>query len=308
MPDSSVIRKLIPAPLKPWLKSLRRKVRHRWLTTFCSFGPTELHALLRRLGVAPGDVVFVHSSFDKFEGFQGSFGDAIRVLQEAVGPDGGLLMPTFPFLGTAVEYARSEPLLDVRRTPSRTGILTEIFRRLPGVCSSLHPTHRVAGWGARAAGLLDTHRSARTPCGAGSPFQKLLEVDAKVLLLGVDRAMTFFHYLEEELEAQMPFSPFTRERFTLAVRDEHGQTWPVSTRLYEPTVSRQRDVRLMTPYLKAQGAWREGKVGRLNAILLNCRDVQRVVTEMAADGRFCYHDVERLTVLNPAQHGLDPPD
>ena len=251
----------------------------------------------------------VHSSFDRFEGFRGSLGDALRVLQDAVGPDGGLLMPTFSFRGTAVEYARTQPLLDVRRTPSRMGFITEIFRRLPGVRRSLHPTHPVAGWGAKAVNLLDSHRFAPTPCGAGSPFQKLLEVDAWVLLLGVDvRSMTFFHYLEEELESRMPFSPFTRERFTLSVRDEKGETWPVSMRLYEPVVSRQRDVRLMVPYLKGRGFWREGRVGRLNGILLRCRDVQQVAAEMAAAGRFCYHDVPRLTAVNAPPQVVDQPE
>ena len=204
--------------------------RRRWLSPFFAFGPSEFESLLQQLGVQPGDVVIVHCSFDRFEGFQGSLGDAMHALQHAVGSDGGLLMPTLPFSGLAVDYAARNAVLDVRRTPSHMGIMSEIFRRLPGVSRSLHPTHPVAGWGAKAPHVLDTHRSARTPCGAGSPFEKLVEADGKVLLLGVDvRSMTFFHYLEEELEGQMPFTPFTtrdvcvirtrRARSDLAGRD-----------------------------------------------------------------------------------------
>jgi aminoglycoside 3-N-acetyltransferase len=301
-----VVRQLIPAALKPRLRSIRNGIRHRWIVAWSSFGPAEMNALLRRLGVARGDVVMVHSSFARFEGFSGSLGDAIRLLQEAVGPEGALLLPTLPFSDSAIEYARTNPVMDVKRTPSRMGIMPEIFRRLPGVRRSLHPTHPVAGWGARATRLLDGHRSAPTPCGAGSPFAKLIAADAKVLLLGVDvRSMTFYHYLEEELEATMPFSPFTTEQFTLSVRDADGQTWPVSVRLYDAVVGAQRDVRLMVPDLKARGAWREGKVGRLNAILLRCIEVQRVAAEMAAQGRFCYHDVPRLIARHQAapRHG-----
>jgi aminoglycoside 3-N-acetyltransferase len=301
-----MIRRLIPVRVKRWLKFTWHEVRHRWITTWFSFGPADLRELLRRLGVAPSDVVMVHSSFDRFEGFLGSLGDAIQTLQDTVGPDGALLMPTLPFVGSAVEYARIHPALDVKRTPSRMGIMTEIFRRLPGVQRSIHPTHPVAGWGKRAASLLESHQSAQTPCGVGSPFQKLAEAEAKILLLGVDvRSMTFFHYLEEELEARMPFSPFTKEWFTLSARDAQGQIWPVSMRLYDPVVSAQRDVRLLVPHLKARGVWREGKVGRLNAILLRCRDVQRVAVEMAADGRFGYHDVARLSRRQSAQESRD---
>lgn len=287
--------RIIPTRLKPWLRTVRQKVRRRWIRAFYAFGPEDLKALLHRLGVAQGDVVMVHSSFDRFEGFQGSLRDVMQVLQEAVGDEGGLLMPTLPFSGNALEYARTNTILDVRRTPSRMGFMTEIFRRLPGVSRSLHPTHPVAGWGAKAPRLLDGHSSARTPCGAGSPFEKLVEADGKVVLIGVSvRTMTFFHYLEEELEERMPFSPFTTEKFTLSVRDERGQTWPVVTRLYDPVVSRERDVRLMVPHLRARGFWREQKVGKLSVIVLRCREVRQVASEMASEGLFCYHDVPRL--------------
>ena len=158
-----MIRRLIPTRMKPWLRSVRRKVRHRLIITFSAFSPEELKALLHRLGVAQGDVVMVHSSFDRFMGFKGSLGDAMRVLQDVVGGNGALLMPTLPFSGSAVEYVKTNAILDVRRTPSRMGFMSEIFRRLPGVSRSLHPTHPVAGWGAKAASLLESHHSARTP-------------------------------------------------------------------------------------------------------------------------------------------------
>jgi aminoglycoside N3'-acetyltransferase len=60
------------------------KIRHRWVTTWFAFEPEDL---------------IVHSSFDRFEGFRGSLGGAIQTLQDAVGPEGALLMlraPTAP--------------------------------------------------------------------------------------------------------------------------------------------------------------------------------------------------------------------
>jgi aminoglycoside 3-N-acetyltransferase len=254
-----------------------------------------LKAFLSQMGIAPGDALIVHSSFESFEGFQGSVMDAIQILQEAVGADGALLMPTLPFSGSVIEYAQTNTLLDVKRTPSRMGMMSEMFRRLPDVRRSVHPTHATAGWGALSASLLDSHSAAATPCGEGSPFAGLLHADGKMLFLGVDiNAMTFFHYLEEDLEAKMPFSPFTTETFTLSVRDEGGRVIPVAMRLYDPLVSRHRDAALMIPHLKRQGAWREAKIGGLNAIVLRCRDVRDSVMQMASQGLYCYHDVESL--------------
>jgi aminoglycoside 3-N-acetyltransferase len=281
--------------MRPWLRSVRRAVTQRWTMTFRAFGVEDLHSLLREVGIAPGDAVIVHSSFDRFGGFRGSLADAIRALQDAVGPEGALLMPTLPFSGAAVDFVREGKVLDLRRTPSHMGIMTEIFRRLPGVTRSLHPTHPVAGWGARAADLLGTHLTAATPCGAGSPFARLLEIDGKILLLGVGmRTMTFYHYLEEELEPSMPFSPFTAETFELSVRDTSGKTWQAKNRLYDPIVGKERDTELLIPHLKAAGVWREARVGGLTAVALRCKDVRDVTADMVSRGVFCYDNVPDL--------------
>src|SRR5881397_1311983 len=41
-------------------------------------------------------------------------------------------------------YVQKNPKFDLRRTPSKVGPLTEVFRPLPSVVRSLHPTHPVA--------------------------------------------------------------------------------------------------------------------------------------------------------------------
>jgi aminoglycoside 3-N-acetyltransferase len=84
-----------------------------------------------------------------------------------------LMMPSMPFSGTAIEWARSGTVFDVRRTPSRMGLLSELFRRSPGVVRSVHPTHPVACWGEDAASVAAGHPGSATPCGSGSPFESL---------------------------------------------------------------------------------------------------------------------------------------
>jgi Aminoglycoside 3-N-acetyltransferase len=142
--------------------------------------------VLHRVGLRQGDSTLVQSSFDAFEGFDGKPSDVIEVLKDVVGPRGLLMMPTIPFSGTAIEWARSHPLVGVRRTPSRMGLISQIFRRSPNVMRSMHPTHPVTAWGAQAAECMAGHPLARTPCGAGSPYHGLLARDGDVLLLGVD--------------------------------------------------------------------------------------------------------------------------
>lgn len=285
----SRIAALLPPRTKERLKGWRKRLRLAYVRRWRGFGPDDLRAALRHLGIAEGQVVMVHSSFDQFAGFSGKATEVIAVLEEAVGATGTLLMPTLPFTGTAVEYVSHGPMFDARRTASRVGLLTELFRRSPGVLRSTHPTHAVAAWGAGAAEMLANHHLARTPCGEGSPYARLLERDGRILFLGAGiESMTFFHYVEEVLEPDMPFSPFTREELALSSKDLAGTVLESKTRLFDPAVSRRRDLDRLRPVLRQDGAWTERRLGELSMVLLEARNVLTASRRLAAQGVYCY--------------------
>ena len=276
-------------PLTTALRGWQAAARRAWIERFYAFSPDDLLRALRRLGVTPGDVLIVHASYARFAGFRGSVHDALRTLQRAVGEQGALLMPTQPFSGTAVEFAASAPFTDLKRTPSHMGLLSDMFRRLPEVNRSIHPTHPVAGWGRRTAALLGEHGRAATPCGVHSPYHKLLESDGKILLAGVGvEVMTFYHCIEELLASQLPVRPFTERVYELKTLDPQGTLHLTHTRLYDPGVSARRFGEPMVEPLKRSGYWRETRVGRLPLVLLRARDVLATVENMARAGVFCY--------------------
>lgn len=266
------------------------KALKRWrANTFRSFAPDDLRRVLEGVGIARDDTILVHSSFDAFAGFQGKPTDVISVLQHVVGDKGVLMMPTMTFGGTAVAYARTNPLFDVARTPSRMGLLTELFRRSPGVVRSVHPTHPVAIWGGDANAVAAGHHLAGTPCGVGTPFEALLKRRGKIALLGTDiSVLTFFHLLEELHERELPISPFTNEVFHLRSRTRDGQILDTNCRLFEPAVSRRRNLYKMVPYLKKSGAWREAQVGGVKVTVLAAADVEEVVRSMNKQDIYCY--------------------
>jgi aminoglycoside 3-N-acetyltransferase len=285
LPVSPTIIKTAKGRLKSWRKKAHRSYIHQ----FFRFSKEDLFTLLIFLGIKPGDVVMSHISYDRFEGFTGTLGDVIRSLQDAVGDSGSLLMPTIPFRSTALEYAQSGQITDVAKTPSHMGLITEIFRRMPGVVRSIHPTHPVAAWGRKAQEIIRDHHLAKTPCGKNTPFLRLLAHNGKILLLGTDiRVMTFFHGIEELLEPDMPFSPFTQEWFTLQTRDLEGNLVASRMRLFEPQLSRRRDLRILVPTLKNQGFWQEGHVGKLSIIVLQETQVLEACRILAKQGIYCY--------------------
>jgi aminoglycoside N3'-acetyltransferase len=108
---------LVPKVSKRFFKSWLKRIRLAYIRQRHSFDREDLVQFLRRLGVKLGDVLLVHSSFDRFEGFIGKPTDVILALQQVVGPGGTVLMPTLPFTGSAIEYAARSVIFDVACTP-----------------------------------------------------------------------------------------------------------------------------------------------------------------------------------------------
>ena len=279
----------LPAKFKLKAKSDWKSLRIAISRKSRGFSKEDLLKVLRRLGIATGDTLFVHSSLDQFGAFLGKPMDIIGALQEAVGQTGTLLMPSLPFRGSAVEYVREHRLFDVGRTPSQMGLLTELFRRSPEVIRSIHPTHAVVAWGARASEMLDAHCEAATPCGRQTPYGRLLDHAGKILFLGTDiSVMTFFHTVEEILEPRMPFSPFTKEVFELESRDSQNNSIISRTRLFEPHYSQRRRLEKLVPVLKQRGSWRYARIGGMRVILLRADEVLEACCALAGRGIYCY--------------------
>jgi aminoglycoside 3-N-acetyltransferase len=269
-------------------RNLNRSTRW-WYSQFRSFSPTDLIHTLLHLGVRGGDVVLAHVAYNEFYGFKGRPTDVVKSLQAAVTASGTLMMPSMPFTGSAVEYVRSGEMFDVARTPSQMGLVTELFRRLPGTIRSLHPTHPILANGPRAHEMTCDHLLARTPCGEHSPFAKLLDADGKIALLGSGiGTLTFYHYLEEVLEDRFPESPFTSEAFDIAFRGGRGDTLHVHTRLYDPGLSGRRRLDNIETELRQRRQWRERRLGRAAVVVLEARAVSDAVCAMAERGTYCY--------------------
>ncbi|HYT05046.1 MAG TPA: AAC(3) family N-acetyltransferase [Gemmatimonadales bacterium] len=285
----------LPPGIKRRLKQLLRAY-HR---IFFAFTPADLTSALRQLGVVPGDVLMVHSAFDRFLGFRGGPVDVVRALQEVVGARGTLLMPTIPFRGTAVEYALGNPVFDARQTVSRMGLITEVFRRSPGVVRSSHPTHSVAVWGSRADAIIAGHEHADTPCGRRTPYGRLLEYDGKILLAGVPaNTMTFCYFVAEEVEPQLRLPVLTRETYPMRWRRADGRVQVTNVRLF--SLDLDHDLSPLVRELQRREAWRERRVGRVRLVLLCAREVYDAALALAERGMF-----PRGRPRRAVPHGVD---
>lgn len=193
-----------------------------------------LTADLGRLGVAAGDTLLVHSSFKALGPWTGTPEDVILALRELVGPKGTLLMPSFPS-GSEFFLSLNHLMFDVRHSSSECGIITETFRKMPGVIRSLNPTHCTAGVGPAAAALLADHERCRISVGLGSPYHKLVEAHGKILLLGVTHGSdTTLHFVENVNGAPT----ICRIEYENTIVDGSGREIPVPTLPHMPGLPR----------------------------------------------------------------------
>ena len=155
---------------------------------------------LNRLGVCEGDSIITHSSFKSLGPLENGAQTVIDGMQAAVGKEGTVIFPTLCQKDWPHVYDNWS--MDA---PSDVGYLTNYFRNLPGVKRSNQATHSVAAIGKYADYITETHGISGkrhgifgdTPFAADSPWEKMYQLDTKVIFLGVGiRKCTFRHYAE----------------------------------------------------------------------------------------------------------------
>lgn len=163
------------------------------------------------LGIQPGMVLLVHSSFNALGWISGGPVAVILALEELLGPEGTLVMPTHSGDLSDPGQWRNPPVPEswwetIRDSmpaysPSLTltwkmGIIAETFRKQEGVLRSAHPQLSFAAWGAKAKEIIDGH-TLENGLGEGSPLAHMYEQKGWVLLLGVGHANNTSLHLAE---------------------------------------------------------------------------------------------------------------
>lgn len=147
---------------------------------------------LQEVGLTSGDGLLVHSAIH----FLGQPQDGPRTyfnsILKVIGPAGTIAVPAFNF-GFA-RHGRFDP----QETPSEgMGVFSEFVRQQPVARRTPHPMQSLAILGTYASDL--AQRDTPSAFDPGSAFERMLELDFKLLLLGADiAAASIFHYSEQQ--------------------------------------------------------------------------------------------------------------
>lgn len=232
MTISEFARKVLPADVVNSVIRARKRYRRSRVERLPQLTEIDLTAILReQLGLASGDVVYMHSSVDRLNlGFP--FYRIIPLIQSVIGEKGTILFPTYPNRSpvSSYEYLRAGNVFDVKRTPSFTGLLTEFGRRHPQAIRSLHPTKSVCAIGPQAEWLTSTHQQSPYPYDRLSPYYKLIDCDAKIVGIGVwTEYLSFVYCIDDAMKANPPVRTYHPEIFRATCINYRGEQEVVET-------------------------------------------------------------------------------
>jgi aminoglycoside 3-N-acetyltransferase len=229
----------------------------------------QIVAELHKVSVSFGDVVMLHSSLSKIGYVEHGAHTVIDAFLECIGIDGTLAMPAFPNVGFNYDYLITNPVFNYHLTPSKMGIITEVFRNKSNVLRSLHPTDSVCALGKHAEYLVKDHFNQLTPYNSHSPFYRLCELNAKIVLLGVDlNSLTNFHTSEDAIpNFQIPV--YHQSEFLAGVEDENGFMKTMLTKVHNPEWSKKRKCNDFKVHFEKAGFLKHFKIGNANCMLID---------------------------------------
>lgn len=213
------------------------------------------------LGVQPGEILLVHTSFSMVKPIEGGPTGLILALRTALGPRGTLVMPSMSY--------DDDHIFDKTTSPChQMGITADTFWRLPGVLRSDN-NHAFAAVGPLAETILAPHPTDK-PHGLDSPAGRVCELGGQILLLGVGQdSNTTIHLCEN-----MAGVRYRRDKHITVLRDG------LPTRFdYREIDHCCQNFSLVDGWLDERELQKYGAVGHAEARLIRSRDLVSIVTE-----------------------------
>jgi aminoglycoside 3-N-acetyltransferase len=219
----------------------------------------ELTAQILELGVTPGAVLLVHTSFSKIAPVAGGPLSLIGALRAAIGPNGTLVMPSMTDDDDHPFERRATPCCGM-------GVVADMFWRMPHVLRSDSP-HAFAAIGPEAARITADH-PLDVPHGLDSPVGRVYELGGQTLLLGVGHdANTTIHLAE--LLAGVRYR--RQKSLTILQAGQPARYW------YGEIDHCCVKFNLVDQWLDAERGQRRGRVGHGEARLADSRHVVATV-------------------------------
>lgn len=244
------------------------------------FTKEDLMQQIREMGIQSNDTVLIHTSMRAVGQVENGAHGVIDAFRDYL-TEGLFLVPTH----TWANVTRENPVYDVCATVPCIGALPRAAAFRGDGIRSLHPTHSMWAIGQGAAEYVRNEENAPTPGHPGYAWDRLADVNAKILLIGVGHDKnTFIHAVEEV--ADIP-DRLQQEPWEAIIHDREGNVYqhPYVTHFCSRSsdVSRQF-VNFEKPLLEL-GAQKFGKLGNANVRIVDARACKEIVLKILSRTR-----------------------
>ncbi|MBI2529663.1 MAG: AAC(3) family N-acetyltransferase [Candidatus Diapherotrites archaeon] len=290
---------ITPLPIKKifrYFKGLPRRMRIYYGAYLLGnrISKRDIVEALRKLGVKEGSAIAVHSSLSRLGFVEGGAQAAIDALLEAVGKEGTIMMPAF----SGFTQSKANLVFDVRSTESKTGIITETFRRMKGVKRSLHPISSVCAYGKKAEFIAGGHEKHIRFFEENTPFHKLMQLNGDIVLLGADiDTASFFHVVEDCVKG-FPIKVYEKKPRILKAIDENGKLHNIKTYAHDLDVHEHciddnpAVIKRMRALLEKAGVLKTIPLGKGSASIMNSQKLMREMRKLTKKGITIYANEE----------------
>ena len=284
MVNSNISKRITEGVFRRYKRAKRKLVR---------LDEAKILEALQTYGAFKTDLLMVHSSLSACGSIEGGPATVINALRSWISDRVALAMPTHTW--SYPDKTGVAPIYDYKSTPSVVGTITNYYWREPGVFRSLHPSHSLACGGPNAEQLCANHEFFETPCGAGTPYRRIAEGNASVLMFGATMdSYTLFHTAEDA--AQSPYL-YVPEQVTLRTRAADGTV--KSVQMWKQDMGVARRFEATVDWLAEQGLLVRRKLGLSELLFIpSARAVhETMVTTLQRDPLFLVDEKARPEVL-----------
>ncbi len=257
---------------------------------------------IKAMGIEATDALLIHSSMKSVGQVEGGADTVIDAFLEVLS-EGMFMLPTHTWAQMSAEYN----LFDPESEDACTGIMPNLFYKREGVVRSLHPTHSMAVYGKAsvkgedgkkriitANEYVQGEENVTTPCAANGCWGRLLDIDAKILLLGVNHVKnTFIHAIGEMFDVP---ERFTAEPVLFKIKMPDGSIKENYVyRHYNKNTAHISESfeKLAEGYLE-RGAAKYVKFGDADCILCSAKGLYEVTKDVLSHEINCFMDREQI--------------
>lgn len=154
---------------------------------------------IEEMGVNPSDNILIRLNSGFSKSYSGGiikfYKDLFSYVDES---KGNVLSLSYTFDRSPLMYLAQNKVFN-KNMPTTTGLVNEIFRRLPNVERSLHPTHSVSVYGVDSEEIVSKHHLNPYTYSEVSPFNYISgQSNGKEIVVGLNHYSINQHYIEKE--------------------------------------------------------------------------------------------------------------